>query len=398
MAKKPSDWNHISFVFKIHPNHAQQQLIHQTFGCVRFVYNMILHHNLNESKLQRDHAIKKLPLLKKTCEWLKSVDAIALQAAVEHLYNGYERYDKEKTKTYRKNVLRKMASEGYVPTDYDHIKHPKFKTRKNPVQSYTTKQTNGNIAVKEKAIKLPKLGWIRMSQSREINGILKRVTVSRDSVGRYFVSILCQKNDSPYLRAKQASVGIDLGLKSFAVLSHGAKVNHPKSYATYEKRLAFLQRSLSRKEPRSKSFERNKKAIAKLHLKIKNTRHDFLHKLTTRLIHDNQVIGLETLKVKNMVQNKKWSKPIHDASWSTLKAMLTYKAKWYGRKIVFIDSFFPSSQLCSQCGYKHREVKNLELRKWECHACGSYHDRDHNAAKNIEKEALMLSLEIQPSV
>ncbi|PID23513.1 transposase [Sporosarcina sp. P7] len=382
------------YKYKIHPNVEQQKMINQTIGCARFVYNHILFENLERRKrslpwLSKFDAIKILPELKKSFEWLKEADSIALQSSIEYLYQGFKRYNKMK-KVLHKKTVKKYEEINYIPTEYDNLGHPRFKNKKHSVQSYTTKNSRGCIEIKENRIKLPKLGWVRFSKSRDVEGIIKRVTVSKSRLGKYSVSIICELAYSPYKPAKNESIGIDLGITNLLVLSNGEIVRNPKTFQSYKKRLAFLQRALARKQEGSKSWEENKRKITKVHQKIKCFREDFLQKLSTRLIHENQVIGLESLQVKSMVKEKQLSEAIHDASWSKFVNMLNYKANWYGRIIISIDSFFASSQLCSECGFQNKEIKNLKIRSWVCPSCRAVHDRDLNAAKNIKIEAIRL--------
>ncbi len=351
-----------AYKFRIYPNKTQENLLQKTFGCVRFIYNHFLDRRIkayeqNKKTISYNECSKELTQLKKEKKWLKEPDKSSLQNALKHLDTAY------------KNFFNRQK-----------VGFPKFKSKKNRYKSYKTNMTNNNIAFLGNKIKL----YCR------IEGRILSATVSQTPSGKYYVALCCTDVPQPEFIRTDKYIGLDLGIKNFVITSDAVKYSNPKYLQKSLAKLAKLQRKLSRKTKGSSNWEKARVKVAKLHDRIANQRRNLLHQVSCQLIRNYDVICLEDLQVSNMMKNHKLARNIADVSWSEFVRQLKYKAEWFGKVIVKIDKFYPSSQLCHVCEYKNTEVKDLDVREWDCPECKTHHDRDVNAAINIRNEGLRI--------
>ena len=351
-----------AYKYRIYPNKEQKEFFAKCFGCVRFFYNKSLS-DMNDIYKSTGKMKNITPAsYKEDYPFLKEVDSLALANA---------------------QLNRNIAFKDFMKQRYKNNKDkPNFKSKRYD-QSYTTNnQGSVNISSNNRYISIPKCPRIRIKMHRDFEGIIKSITVTRTTDNKYYMSLLVEE-ETKQAKPIDKMIGLDLGIKELIVDSNGHKYKNHKYLTKSQEKLAKEQRKLSKMVKGSNDRNKQRIKIARLYKHIQNQRNDYLHKLSRKIIDENQVICIEDLKVKDMEHKNKLARNITDASWSRLVSMLTYKANWYGRKVIKVPNNYPSSQLCSICGYKNSITKSLNIRKWTCPEGGSIHDRDINAAKNI---------------
>ena len=354
-----------AYKFRLYPTLEQRIIFAKTFGCVRFIYNKMLNDRIEHYKATKQ-SLKNTPAqYKMEYPWLKEVDSLALANAQLHLNSAY-------------NNFFSKPERGF----------PRFKSKKATKATYSTNNQMGSVRIDGSKIRLPKIGFVKLKQHRSIpkDWIIKTVTVSKNSAGKYFVSILFEYDNQVSEIVPENFVGLDFSMHELYVDSKGNIPEYPRFYRLSLRKLAREQRKLSLCQKGSNNRQKQRRKVALLHEKIANQRKDFLHKRSHELANKYDVVCIETLNMKNMAQSLNFGKSVADNGWGMFTTFLQYKLEEQGKKLVKVDKFFPSSQLCHECGYKYKGTKDLSVRKWTCHSCHAHHDRDTNAAINIRDE------------
>lgn len=364
------------YIFRLYPNDKQKELIEKSFGCSRYIYNYFL--SKSNGYINTFNSCKEIKELSKENSWLKEVDGCLLRCSIFNLENGFKRY---------KNKLGE---------------YPKFKSKNKSRLSYRTNNVtrtyyghNYNsieIDLERKIIKLPKLKEVRIRGYRNlkrIDGRIINATIYKES-NKYYVSICVETIvEIPYIIPSKI-VGIDLGIKDLVITSDGLTIENKHTIEKYEKKIKGLNRWLARCKVGSKNRYKVKLKLQEVYRKLRNARKYLIHSISNELVNDNDVIVTESLKINKLVQNKQLSKKIYDASWYELIRQLEYKTKWKGKELYKIETYYPSSQICSRCGYQDKRIKDLRIREWECQKCTNNNKRDINASINIMFEGIKL--------
>lgn len=363
-----------TYKLRIYPNKKQEEIIMKTIGCSRFIYNYFLNYRINmysehgksSSYIETNNICTKLKK-EEAYLWLREADKFALNNSLRDLDMAY------------KNFFNKNSN------------FPKFKTKNKSKLSYRTNFTRNNICICDNKLKLPKVKWLKFRDKRDLSKIIKIIntTIIKTRSGKYYACI-CVEEDVVKKQSTGNIIGIDLGLKEFLITSDGDFVKNPRFLRTSEVKLKKAHSSFSKKKNNSNNKEKARIKFVKQSEKITNQRMYFTNKLSTKLINENQVIVIEGLLIENMLKNKRLSKSISDAGWGLFLQQLNSKATWYDRNVVRIGTFFPSSQLCSNCGNKSNQTKNLGCREYKCNKCGLLIDRDLNASINIREEGIRI--------
>ena len=363
-----------AYKFRIYPSFEQKRKLAQNFGCSRFVYNHFLifqkeNYENGGKYISYNTLAKELPMLKNEYPFLKEADSVSLQQELRHLDLAFKRFFKVKESGY-----------------------PKFKSKKNHFYSYSTICINDNIRTIGKKITIPKIGLVKVKKHREIPNeyILKSMTIEETPSGKYFAVLLFEYEKQVREKRIVSTIGLDYTSDGLYIDSNGNSSSYPKFFRKAQDKLIFEERKLSRMRKGSHNFEKQRIKVAKVHEKIANQRLDFLNKQSLMLAREYDMVGIEDLNMKAISRSLHLGKATMDNGWGIFTNMLKYKLEDRGGQLVKVGKTFPSSQLCSCCGYRNPETKDLSVRKWTCPKCGQIHSRDHNAAINIQKEAMRL--------
>ena len=360
-----------AYKFRIYPNAEQQIILTKTFGCVRFIYNQMLSDKINHYEETKQKLNNTPAQYKSKFPWLKEVDSLALANAQMNLQTAYNSFFRN-TK----------------------IGFPKFKSKKSNRRSYTTNCVNGNISIDNGFLKLPKVGLVKLKQHRLIlsNYKLKSVTISQTPSGKYYASVLFEYENQIQEQELHDFLGLDFSMHGLYKDSNGNEPAYPRYYRQAEERLKREQRKLSLMQKGSKNRSKQRIKVANLHEKVANQRKDFLHKQSRQIVNAYDCVCIENLDMRSMSQSLNFGKSVADDGWGMFVTFLKYKLEETGKRLVKVNKFFASSQICNVCGYKNTATKNLSIRAWDCPECGTHHDRDINAAINIRNEGMRLVL------
>lgn len=351
-----------AYKYRMYPNKNQETFFAKNFGSTRFIYNKMLYDKIKYYEEHNEMLYNTPAQYKKEFPWLKEVDSLALSNTSLQLESAYKNFFRDES-----------------------IGLPKFKSKKSNNFSYTTNNQKGTIKVEDNYIKLPKIGKVKIKKHREIpeNCVIKSATIKKYSSGKYYVSVLVEYESQILEKMPNSFLGLDFSMHELYIDNNGCIPEYPKYYRKVENQIGKEQRKLSRMVKGSNNYVKEKKRIALLHERVKNQREDFLHKASRNLVNNYECICIEDLNMKNMSQVMNFGKSVSDNGWGKFINYLEYKLEERGGKLVKVDKYFASSQICSYCGYKNKELKDMSIRKWECPNCGISHNRDVNAAVNI---------------
>jgi len=381
-----------AYKYRIYPNEVQRQFFWKNFHAARFIWNKMLYDRI-ESYKESGKGILRTPASYKTeYPWLKEADSLALANVQLDLQGAFREFFKEKTHHYTEKTIAKAKRQKRELTFYDYEKHPKYRSKKiSNWHSYTTNNQDGTISALDKHLRLPKTGLVRCKFHRQIPSgcTIKSATISMSSSGKYFVAVLVKFDNDIQPVIPETSVGLDFSMRELYVDHENSCPEYHRYYRESEVKLVKEQRKLCRMVKGSNNYKKQKLRIGKIHEKIANQRKDRLHKESCSITKNYDVVCVEDLDMKAMSRSLSFGKSVSDNGWGYFTRFLEYKQAWNGHHFVKIDKWYPSSKLCSKCGYLN-DTLELDAREWICDSCGTHHLRDHNAAINIRNEGMRL--------